>query len=64
MAAVPVGVARTCNVPEHRQYGTAYNLAGQRVGKSYKGVVTVNGRKMIRRYAQLLNITGPLRTFK
>jgi hypothetical protein len=29
--------------------GTAYNLAGQRVGKSYKGVVTVNGRKMIRR---------------
>jgi len=49
VAAVPVGVARTCNVPEHRQYGTAYNLAGQRVGKSYKGVVTVNGRKMIRR---------------
>ena len=24
-----------------------YNLQGQRVGKDYKGVVIVNGRKMI-----------------
>lgn len=27
----------------------AYNLAGQRVGKSYKGVVIVNGKKVIRK---------------
>lgn len=27
----------------------AYNLSGQRVGKSYKGVVIVNGKKTIRR---------------
>lgn len=27
----------------------AYNLAGQRVGKNYKGAVIVNGRKLIRR---------------
>lgn len=26
-----------------------YNLAGQRVGKSYKGVVIVNGKKMLRK---------------
>ena len=41
------GIARPANVAAGD--GIAYNLAGQRVGKSYKGVVTVNGRKMIRR---------------
>lgn len=29
--------------------GTVYNLAGQRVGKSYKGIVIVNGKKTIRK---------------
>lgn len=29
--------------------GLAYNLAGQRVSDSYKGIVIVNGRKMIRK---------------
>lgn len=29
--------------------GAAYNLAGQRVGKNYKGVVIVNGKKVIRK---------------
>jgi len=28
--------------------GTAYNLQGQRVGNDYKGVVIVNGKKVIR----------------
>ena len=26
-----------------------YNLAGQRVGKDYKGVVIINGKKVVRR---------------
>ena len=26
-----------------------YNLAGQKVGKDYKGVVIVNGRKVVRK---------------
>ena len=29
--------------------GEAYNLAGQRVGKDYKGIVIVNGKKVIRK---------------
>lgn len=29
--------------------GAVYNLAGQRVGKSYKGIVIVNGKKTIRK---------------
>ena len=29
--------------------GVAYNLAGQRVGKDYKGVVIINGKKVVRR---------------
>ena len=35
------------NVAENN--GVAYNLAGQKVGKDYKGVVIVNGRKMIQK---------------
>lgn len=31
------------------QDGAAYNLAGQRVGKDYKGVVIINGKKVVRR---------------
>lgn len=30
----------------HQVNGIRYNLAGQRVGKDYKGIVIVNGRKM------------------
>lgn len=29
--------------------GTAYNLAGQRVGKDYKGIVIINGKKYLRK---------------
>ena len=29
--------------------GEAYNLAGQRVGKDYKGIVIVNGKKIVRK---------------
>ena len=29
--------------------GTAYNLAGQKVGKDYKGIVVVNGKKFVRK---------------
>lgn len=29
--------------------GPAYNLAGQRVGKDYKGIVIINGRKVLRK---------------
>ena len=29
--------------------GTVYNLAGQKVGKDYKGIVIVNGKKVIRK---------------
>ena len=28
--------------------GPAYNLAGQRVGENYKGVVIVNGKKVMK----------------
>lgn len=37
----------TVNVPQNKQ-GT-YNLAGQRVGDSYKGIVIENGRKVVRK---------------
>ena len=29
--------------------GTVYNLAGQKVGKDYKGIVIVNGKKVVRK---------------
>ena len=29
--------------------GEAYNLSGQRVGKDYKGIVIVNGKKLLRK---------------
>ena len=29
--------------------GTVYNLAGQKVGKDYKGIVVVNGKKVVRK---------------
>ena len=35
------------NIAENN--GVAYNLAGQKVGKDYKGVVIMNGRKMIQK---------------
>ena len=28
--------------------GEAYNLAGQRVGKDYKGIIVVNGKKIVK----------------
>ena len=39
-----VGVTRA-----QAQDGVAYNLAGQRVGQDYKGVVIINGKKVVRR---------------
>ncbi|MBP7373508.1 MAG: cellulase family glycosylhydrolase [Prevotella sp.] len=33
----------------HMDNGTAYNLAGQRVDKNYKGLVIINGKKIIRK---------------
>jgi hypothetical protein len=39
--------APTVNVPQKKQ-GT-YNLAGQRVGDSYKDIVIENGRKVVRK---------------
>lgn len=35
------------NIAENN--GVAYNLAGQKVGKDYKGVVIMNGRKMLQK---------------
>ena len=29
--------------------GVIYNLAGQKVGKDYKGIVIMNGKKMIQK---------------
>lgn len=34
---------------EFKVNGEAYNLAGQRVGKDYKGLVIINGKKVIRK---------------
>ena len=33
----------------HRPIDEAYSLSGQRVGKDYKGIVVINGRKILRR---------------
>lgn len=38
-----------CGEDGYRVEAPAYNLAGQRVGREYKGVVIVNGRKVLRR---------------
>ncbi len=35
--------------PQRRTVTETYNLSGQRVGSSYKGIVIVNGKKVIRR---------------
>ena len=34
-------------IGEKEEEGTAYNLAGQQVGKHYKGIVITNGRKVL-----------------
>ena len=31
----------------NKQNGAIYNLAGQKVGKDYKGIVIMNGRKFV-----------------
>lgn len=37
------------DAPRSPSKATAYNLAGQPVGDSYKGIVIVGGKKVIRR---------------
>ena len=44
-SAIQHGVSRSTGTPD----GVAYNLAGQRVGKSYRGLVIEGGVKRIRR---------------
>ena len=44
--------ATAINVPTFRptpKDGAIYNLAGQRVSKSYKGIVIINGKKYIQK---------------
>ena len=44
--------ATAINVPTFRptpKDGAVYNLAGQRVSKSYKGIVIINGKKYIQK---------------
>ena len=41
---------QTCALPiylEVAKDGKSFNLAGQQVGKNYKGVVIKNGKKMV-----------------
>ncbi|MBQ6653834.1 MAG: hypothetical protein IJM81_10685 [Prevotella sp.] len=42
------GVQPVPEEPASRQTPTMYNLAGQRVSSSYKGIVIVNGRKYVK----------------
>lgn len=42
----PTGIITT-KVDQHQQKNVMYNMAGQAVGKSYKGLVIVNGKKMV-----------------
>lgn len=49
-AATATGISLTPNPsPKGEGNGPAYNLSGQRVGASYKGIILQNGRKIIRK---------------
>ena len=37
------------NAQNNRRDGNAYNLQGQKVGDSYRGIVIKNGRKVLKR---------------
>ena len=43
----PTGIA--VNVADRQQPAAEYNLAGQRVGRSYRGMVIVNGKKYLKK---------------
>ncbi len=44
---VDTGIAAPIIIQKKQADGKWYNLAGQQVDKSYKGVVIVNGRKFV-----------------
>ena len=44
--AVPTGIKSLFETPKT---GIKYNLNGQRVGSDYKGIVIVNGRKVLQK---------------
>ena len=47
--AVTVGGATGINgINADENDGAAYNLAGQKVGKNYKGIIVKNGKKMMK----------------
>lgn len=47
--ASPTTAIKSINTQAKKAQQPAYNLSGQRVNKSYKGVVIVNGKKMMRK---------------
>lgn len=44
----PTGINEVSSTPRQSQ-GIYYNLAGQKVDKNYKGIVIINGKKVVRR---------------
>lgn len=42
----PTGISKVENL-EVAKAGKCFNLAGQQVGKGYKGIVIKNGKKMV-----------------
>ena len=47
--ASPTTAIKSINTQAKKAQQPAYNLSGQRVNKSYKGLVIVNGKKMMRK---------------
>lgn len=45
---IPTAIERITTQPVWQQQNAIYNLQGQRVGADYKGIVIVNGKKIIR----------------
>lgn len=46
---VSTGIDSIDGVPAGRNAGPVYNLSGQRVGNDYKGIVIINGKKVLRK---------------
>lgn len=47
--AVPTSISGTVVAPKENTNASIYNLAGQKVNKSYKGVVIQNGKKFVQK---------------
>jgi hypothetical protein len=45
--AIPTGINKLTTSPQQRGSSCVYNVAGQRVGSNYHGIVIVNGKKRV-----------------